>query len=251
MEKFLEIYSKYRDYILSFLLFIIFMVIQGLSFWYFSGEISSVKDTIKDKNVVSKKSVSSASGKLIVDIKGEVKRPGVYYLDNGKRVIDVVKKAGGFTIDADSSINNLSKKISDEMVIVIYSKEEVRDFLKLKEKNDSLLEMCNGNIVNDSCVSDENRDTYSGNDKSKSNNDKSDSSSSSSKNSNGDDSKKLVSINTGTLEELMTLSGVGESKAKAIIEYRNKKKFETIEEIKEVSGIGDALFEKIKDNITV
>lgn len=250
MEKFLEIYSKYRDYILSFLLFIIFMVIQGLSFWYFSGEISSVKDTIKNKNVVSKKNIISAHDKLIVDIKGEVKRPGVYYLENGKRVIDVVKKAGGFTIEADSSINNLSKKISDEMVIVIYSKEEVRDFLKLKEKNDSLLEMCNGNIVNDSCVSDENRDTYSNNDKSKSNNDKSSSNSSSSKDSN-DDSKKLVSINTGTLEELMTLSGVGESKAKAIIEYRNKKKFETIEEIKEVSGIGDALFEKIKDNITV
>ena len=118
------------------------------------------------------------------------------------------------------------------MVIVIYSKEEVRDFLKLKEKNDSLLEMCNGNIVNDSCVSDEN-------------------SSSGSKKKTFDDSKRLVSINTGTLEELMTLSGVGESKAKAIIEYRNKKKFETIEEIKEVSGIGDALFEKIKDNITV
>lgn len=250
MEKFLEIYSKYRDYILSFLLFIIFMVIQGVSFWYFSGEISSVKDTIKNKNVVSKKNIISAHDKLIVDIKGEVKRPGVYYLENGKRVIDVVKKAGGFTIEADSSINNLSKKISDEMVIVIYSKEEVRDFLKLKEKNDSLLEMCNGNIVNDSCVSDENRDTYSNNDKSKSNNDKSSSNSSSSKDSN-DDSKKLVSINTGTLEELMTLSGVGESKAKAIIEYRNKKKFETIEEIKEVSGIGDALFEKIKDNITV
>lgn len=244
MEKFLEIYSKYRDYILSFLLFIVFMVIQGVSFWYFSGEISSVKDTIKNKNVVSKKNISSAHDKLIVDIKGEVKRPGVYYLENGKRVIDVVKKAGGFTIEADSSINNLSKKISDEMVIVIYSKEEVRDFLKLKEKNDSLLEMCNGNIVNDSCVSDENRDTYSSNNKSSN-------SSSGSKKKTFDDSKRLVSINTGTLEELMTLSGVGESKAKAIIEYRNKKKFETIEEIKEVSGIGDALFEKIKDNITV
>ena len=49
----------------------------------------------------------------------------------------------------------------------------------------------------------------------------------------------------------MTLSGIGESKADAIIEYRKKKKFESIEEIKEVSGIGDALFEKIKDNITI
>ena len=49
----------------------------------------------------------------------------------------------------------------------------------------------------------------------------------------------------------MTLSGIGESKAKAIIEYRSKKKFNTIEELKEVSGIGDSLFEKIKGNITV
>jgi competence protein ComEA len=48
----------------------------------------------------------------------------------------------------------------------------------------------------------------------------------------------------------MTLPGIGESKAVAIIEYRNEKKFETIEEIKEVSGIGEALFEKIKDLIT-
>ncbi len=48
----------------------------------------------------------------------------------------------------------------------------------------------------------------------------------------------------------MTLPGIGESKALAIMEYRKNKQFETIEEIKEVSGIGDSLFEKIKDFIT-
>lgn len=241
MEKFLDIYSKYRDYILSFLLLIIFVLVQGLFFWYFSNEINSVRNT-KEKVVSTKKVSDKSSTKLIVDIKGEVKRPGVYYLDSGKRVIDVVRKAGGFTINADSSINNLSKKIKDEMVIVIYSKSEVRDYLATKEKNEFVSEMCNGNIVNDSCISDENRDISSSVNKENSNKNG---------NSNSSDSKKLISINSGTLEELMTLSGVGESKAKAIIEYRNKKKFETIEEIKEVSGIGDALFEKIKDNITV
>lgn len=241
MEKFLDIYSKYRDYILSFLLLIIVVLVQGLSFWYFSNEINSVRNA-KEKVVSTKKVSDKSSTKLIVDIKGEVKRPGVYYLESGKRVIDVVRKAGGFTINADSSINNLSKKIKDEMVIVIYSKSEVRDYLATKERNEFVSEMCNGNIVNDSCISDENRDISSSVNKENSNKNG---------NSNSSDSKKLISINSGTLEELMTLSGVGESKAKAIIEYRNKKKFETIEEIKEVSGIGDALFEKIKDNITV
>ena len=53
------------------------------------------------------------------------------------------------------------------------------------------------------------------------------------------------------MEELQTLSGIGEEKAKAIIEYRKKKRFTKIEELKDVSGIGESLFEKIKDYLTV
>ena len=65
-----------------------------------------------------------------------------------------------------------------------------------------------------------------------------------------DDSK--LSINEASKEELMTLNGIGESKALSIIEYRNTNgSFKNIEEIKNVSGIGDAAYEKIKDNITV
>ncbi len=61
-----------------------------------------------------------------------------------------------------------------------------------------------------------------------------------------------ININTATIEELMTLSGIGESKAKAIIEYRETNGlFSTIEDVKNVSGIGDGIFEKIKDYITV
>ena len=62
---------------------------------------------------------------------------------------------------------------------------------------------------------------------------------------------KLVNINTATIDELQTIKGVGESKAKSIIEYRKENKFIKIEDIKNVSGIGDSLFEKIKDYITI
>ena len=63
--------------------------------------------------------------------------------------------------------------------------------------------------------------------------------------------KNLININSATKEELMTLSGIGESKARAIIDYRTQNKFIKIEDIKNVSGIGDSAFEKIKDYIAV
>ena len=62
----------------------------------------------------------------------------------------------------------------------------------------------------------------------------------------------LININTASLEQLMTLSGIGESKAKSIISYREENgNFKAIEDITKVSGIGQALYEKIKDYITV
>lgn len=60
-----------------------------------------------------------------------------------------------------------------------------------------------------------------------------------------------VNINTASQKELMTLSGIGEAKAKAIIEYRTKTRFKKIEDIKQVKGIGQAIFDKIKKDIVV
>ncbi len=61
----------------------------------------------------------------------------------------------------------------------------------------------------------------------------------------------LVNINNATMEELMTLNGIGEAKAKAIVEYRQIMAFSSIEDIKKVRGIGEEVFSKIKDDITV
>ena len=66
------------------------------------------------------------------------------------------------------------------------------------------------------------------------------------------ETKELISINKASKEELMSISGLGESKAEAIIKYREENgEFKTIEDIKNVSGIGDSLYEKIKERITV
>ena len=163
----------------------------------------------------------------MVDIKGEVISPGIYELPSTSRVIDVINKAGGLTDIADTSVINLSKKIEDEMVIIIYSEYEVNNWLTTKQEEDYLQEKCQNSedskIENDACISDnviENNET-------------------------------LININTATKEELMTLSGIGETKALAIISYREKTPFTSIEDIKNVSGIGDSTYNEIKDYITV
>ena len=167
-----------------------------------------------------------------IDIKGEVNVPGIYTVKEGSRVIDVIRLAGDLTEDADTSVLNLSKKVADEMVIIVYSYDEVTSFTETLEKEKIEQEAClnqNG-ITNDACIGNSEDNT-----------------SSSSVVISG-----KVSLNTATLEELMTLPGIGVAKALAIIQYREEVgAFQSIEELKEVSGIGDAIFDQIKENITI
>lgn len=167
--------------------------------------------------------------KYNIDIKGAVNKPGVYTVDNNYTVNDVIKLAGGLTKNADTSLINLAKKVKDEMVIIIYTKEEVansnivKNVIKVVEK-----ECVCPNIENDSCLNDEIDDTITNN-----------------------NNNKLININTATKEELESISGLGESKANSIIKYREEfGNFKSIEDIKNVTGIGESLYEKIKVYIT-
>ena len=182
-----------------------------------------------------------------IEIKGAVKKPGVYLVNSNSIIDDVVKLAEGFTKKAYTKNINLSKKVSNELVVYVYTESEYK---KLNEKEQVIIkEECvcpsyeitdctnsgNSLVVPDSNTTNDNDIAIDIKDNTEKEN----------------ENDSLVNINTASLEELMTLSGIGESKAKAIIEYREKSKFNTIDEIKNVSGIGDAAFEKIKNNITI
>lgn len=179
---------------------------------------------------------------VYVDIKGAVKHPSVYEIESDKKVIDVVNKAGGLTNNADTSMINLAKQVTNEMVIIIYTKEEVKKY----QNKDEIVKIIDKECIcpkinNDACINNNSNDKEVSSNVNKETTTKEDIT-----------SKEKINLNTATLEELQTISGIGESKAQAIIEYRKEHiKFNSIEEIKEVTGIGEALYEKIKNNITV
>lgn len=182
-----------------------------------------------------------------VDIKGEVVKPGVYEANPNSRIIDIIKLAGGLTKNADTSLINLSKKISDEMNIKIYSKKEVRNAKDNLSKEPEVIEIIKE--IEKECICPDNNEVCS--DNSNKNGALIEDSENQNIDSNKDDNKLLININTATKEELLGIPDIGESKANKIIEYRNNNKFEKIEDIQNVSGIGETIFEKIKNYITV
>ena len=175
-----------------------------------------------------------------VDIKGAIANPGVYIGNDNTRVIDVIDMAGGLLENSDITVINLSKKVFDEMVIIIYTKEEVEKMLNGEEINyDNIItdkEILFPNIKNDAVIEEE---TNTSNNESV-------------KEESKTEEISIVNINTASIEELDSLPGIGSSKAQNIIDYRNiNGKFGSIEEILNVNGIGTAIYEQIKTYITV
>lgn len=160
-----------------------------------------------------------------VDLKGAVANPGVYEMRTTARVNDVIYQAGGVTENADLSRINLSKRVTDEMVIIVYTKEEIAALKNEQTKVEYVYiepDCSCPDSVNDACIEPKKEELQT-----------------------------KISLNKATKEQLEALPGIGASKADAIIAYREKKLFETIDELKEIKGIGDAVFEKLKDYITL
>lgn len=189
--------------------FLVLTFLCGTFLSLYLMEVNAEEAYVCPKSLLEEKEYEE-SDTIVVDIKGAVLNPGVYRVSQNSIVNDVIVLAGGLKEDADTSNLNLSKSISNEMVITVYTKEEINSQKKLE------------------AITEEK----------------------------GQETKKeeanLVSLNTATLEELMTIPGIGEAKAKIIIQYREScGAFKAIEELKNIKGIGEAVFEKLKDYITL
>ncbi len=201
---------------------VIIVILALLYIFYFRNKIEK-EDIIINEDI--KEEVVIESIPIYIDIKGSINKPGVYKIDSDSRVIDAINKAGGLKEEADTSLLNLSMKLHDEMYIYIYTKEEVLNFVKVVEDKNHKIDECQK--TNEICIDKEviKKDDVINN---------------------------KLNINKASIEELKLLPGIGEAKAQLIIDYRNTKGvFNDINDIKNVSGIGDSLFDKIKDLITV
>ena len=146
--------------------------------------------------------------KIMVDVKGQIKLPGVYQANANERVIDVISRAGGLTDKADQGQVNFAEHVQDEMVIYIPSKGE----------GGAPILASGGSHIG----------------------------------SGGNQKEAKININKADVTELQNLPGIGPAKAAAIIEYRNTNgPFNAVEDLKNISGIGDKTFDKLKDLLAI
>lgn len=215
-----ELKEIIKDWIIGILLIICILLVLIILYKV------STKEEIIESNPISIIDTTASIEEIdeyYVDIKGAVKKPGVYKVPSGSIVNDVIKLAGGLKSNAYTSNINLSQVTTKEMVIYIYTNSEIKK-LSTTVTSDT---KCTTNVIEvNNCVSTTTK-------------------------VNTETNSNKVNINTASKEELMTLSGIGESKAIAIIKYREENKFISVEDLKNVSGIGDSLYDSIKDNITV
>lgn len=181
-------------------------------------------ETIENTITESKIGLLENKKTITVHVIGEVNTPGVVTLEEGARIIDAINAAGGKTEEADLSKVNLAYVIEDGVQIYIPSITEANNNdLEEIEKEEYLREDAGDGIIISSATQEE-----------------------------GEEKTTQVNINTANSEKLQTLPGIGESIAQKIIDYREQNgKFETIEDIKKVPGIGESKFNNIKDKITI
>lgn len=193
-----------------------------------------------NSNILNSENINKEEEKIYIYIIGEVNKPGVVVLNKGSRIVDAINAAGGTTPKANLSKINLVYVLADGMKVNIPNDNDLKNNSEFK-----YITMNSGDSEKDEYLSED----YDYNKNNPTNNES---------NSNAyitSESKKennVVNINTATQTELETLPGIGPSLALKIINYRKENgKFSSIDEIKNVSGIGDSKFEDLKKYITV
>lgn len=200
------------------IIMIIIIIIIGIYIYNKNSEYTEFSDDeiLIQENESSEEIIEGEQeiyNEIVIHIAGEVNNPGIVRLKEGDRIEDAIEYAGGLTENADISDINLAYVLEDGIKI---------------------------NIPN---INDENREVMTEDmiDNMKEN-----------EAENKEESDQKININKATQTELENLKGIGPSLSNKIIEYRNENgKFKSIEEIKNVNGIGDTKYEGIKNYITV
>lgn len=192
-----------------------------------SESIIMEADALADENDNKREALDDINNpelSFVVFVCGEVLNPGVYELDGTPRLIDAIEAAGGYTEKAAIEYLNLARDIKDGEKIYVPNENEILA--------DSGAKTVVGMLENDGSYVNNN--------------------STNGLNTGENTMGNLVNINVASEAELKTLPGVGESKAKAIIAYREEHGgFKKKEDLMKISGIKDGLFNKVKDNICV
>lgn len=196
--------------------FMIIFMLSGCGSDHVSYEPAGVTDgtdaQVTEQQTDESSATSENTGYVYVYVCGAVRQEGVYLLSEGSRINDALILAGGLTEDAASGVLNLAEPVQDGQKLYFPTKDELAD---------------QQNALRDGAYTDSQID------------------------SSGEQTQK-IDINTADKEQLMTLSGIGEAKAESIIRYRAEHgNFAQIEDITNVDGIGESLFQKIKEYIYV
>lgn len=201
---------------------IIIAITVGIYFYRTTKDNSEIE--ITEDNLTTNTAVENSNetveenNKIVVHITGEVNYPGVVVLKEGARVVDAIEAGGGETDEADLSSLNLAYMFSDGEKIYVPNKEETSQESQGREY-----------ITSAKADSEQSENGAK---------------------STGTNFK--ININTAKQEELTQITGIGDSTAKKIIEYRTQNgKFKSIEDIKNIPGIGDSKFNAMKEEITV
>ncbi|WP_010303447.1 helix-hairpin-helix domain-containing protein [Kurthia senegalensis] len=213
--------------------FLLGVLIVGAIFFYFFSSNESKNDTLSNvqplQNLADETtnatatnqptqsntntiSATTPSATLVVDVKGAVKKPGIYELSPEDRVYDAIMASGGYKEQADSKMINHAEKLKDEMVIYVPKKGEKME----------------GSIVNaipSAAQSNENAVSSE---------------------------QALININVADSAALQTISGIGPAKAEAIIQFRTENgPFQSIDDLKKISGFGEKTVERLKPLVTI
>lgn len=229
------------------------IILAGVGYFAYATETEKQNETnleIAETEEKQEDEKENKEEKIIVHLSGAVKKEGIIELDENSRIADAIEKAGGIKENACIDEINLAYKLEDGMKIYIPTKEECK---KQQEEKKQLIQTETSGISNSNSQESQNKNTTTSSGTA-ANAGKTNSGSTSITGTSSNNTAKQgeVNINTASQTELETLPGIGPSTALKIVNYRKEKgKFKKIEDIKEVSGIGDSKYNKIKDLITI